>query len=81
MEFKEIKASELGKDPFTMISKQWMLVTTGDVEKYNTMTASWGGFGYIWNKEVATIYIRPSRYTKELLDSNATCSRFVRSNR
>ena len=40
-------------------------VTTGRV---NTMTASWGGVGILWNKPVATIYIRPSRYTKEIID-------------
>lgn len=34
----------------------------------NTMTASWGGFGVMWNKEVAFIVIRPQRYTKEFVD-------------
>ena len=32
------------------------------------MTAAWGGLGYLWNKNVATMYIRPQRYTKEFVD-------------
>lgn len=32
------------------------------------MTASWGGLGVIWNKNVVTVYIRNSRYTKEFID-------------
>ncbi|MDY4910454.1 MAG: hypothetical protein SO115_01040, partial [Sodaliphilus sp.] len=32
--------------------------------------ASWGGIGCLWghNDPVATIYLRPSRYTKEFVD-------------
>ena len=31
---------------------------------------SWGGFGHLWQREVATIYIRPQRYTKAFVDNN-----------
>ena len=47
-----------------------MLVTAGTQEKCNTMTASWGGLGVLWNKPVATAYIRPQRYTKQFLDES-----------
>lgn len=57
-------------NPFRMIGEQWMLVTAGNERGYNTMTASWGGLGVLWNKNVATIYIRPQRYTKEFIDAN-----------
>ena len=43
MAFKEVKIEELSFNPFTKISKEWMLITAGDEEKHNTMTASWGG--------------------------------------
>ena len=55
-------------DIFNLISKDWMLITAGDSTKFNTMTASWGGFGYIWNRPVAYIFIRESRYTHEFMD-------------
>ena len=56
-------------NPFTKIGKEWMLITAGDETKSNTMTASWGGLGIMWNKKVATAYIRPQRYTKEFVDN------------
>ena len=33
------------------------------------MTASWGGVGVLWGKNVVTTYIRPQRYTKEFVDA------------
>lgn len=72
MAFKEIKIEELSFNPFTKIEKEWMLITAGDEEKSNTMTASWGGLGIMWGKNVATAYIRPQRYTKEFVDNSDT---------
>ena len=40
----------------------------GTLEDSNTMTVSWGGVGTMWSLPVATIYIRPQRYTKEFID-------------
>ena len=57
-------------NPFTKIGKEWALVTAGTKEKANPMTVSWGGVGVLWGKNVAFIFIRDSRYTKELLDEN-----------
>jgi len=59
-------------NPFTKIGNEWMLITAGTKEKANTMTASWGGIGVLWGKNVATVYIRESRYTKEFIDQNDT---------
>ena len=70
MGFREVSAEELQFNPFTKIGKEWMLVTAGDEEKHNTMTASWGGMGIMWGKNVVSVYIRPQRYTKEFVDAN-----------
>lgn len=72
MSFKEIKPEEIVGNPFTMIGKQWMLITAGDEKKFNTMTASWGSMGIMWGKKAVTTYIRPQRYTKEFVDTNDT---------
>lgn len=69
--FIEIKATELKENIFDMIGTQWMLVTAGNREKVNTMTASWGGAGIMWGKPVVWIGIRHSRYTKEFVDREA----------
>ena len=72
MAFKEVKAEELQMNPFTKIGKEWMLITAGNEEKCNTMTASWGGVGIMWGKNAVTTYIRAQRYTKEFVDANDT---------
>lgn len=72
MAFKEVKAEELQMNPFTKIGKEWMLITAGNEEKCNTMTASWGGVGIMWGKNAVTTYIRPQRYTKKFVDANDT---------
>ena len=45
-------------------------LSAGNKEKANTMTASWGGLGVMWGKNVAYIVIRPQRYTKEFMDKS-----------
>ena len=68
MAFREISVEQLKDNPFTLINKDWMLITAWDGEKHNTMTASWGGVGELWGKYVSTIYIRPQRYTLEFVE-------------
>lgn len=74
----EIKASSLQKTPFEMIGKDWMLISAGDENKYNTMTASWGGLGVLWNKNVVFAFVRPQRFTFEFLNDSDyfSCSFF-----
>ena len=54
MSFKEIKPEELNFNPFTRIGSDWMLLTAGTEDKFNTMTASWGGAGGFWGKPAVT---------------------------
>ena len=61
---------ELKTDVFKIYDKKWALVTSGTPDDFNTMTISWGGLGTIWNKPVATVYIRTSRLTHEYMDKN-----------
>ncbi len=63
-------------NPFNKIGKEWMLISAYDKEKkgekINTMTASWGGVGVLWNKNVFFCFVRPQRYTKEFIDNTDT---------
>lgn len=70
MSFKKIEISELSFNPFSKIGKEWMLITAGNKDNFNTMTASWGQLGVLWNKNVFTCYIRPNRYTYEFIEKN-----------
>ncbi|MDD6033516.1 MAG: flavin reductase family protein [Oscillospiraceae bacterium] len=64
----ELLPKEIVGNPFAMLAEQWALVTVEDGGKANPMTVSWGGLGVLWSKPVATIYIRPQRYTHQLLE-------------
>lgn len=70
MAFKKIDIAELNFNPFSKIGKEWMLLTSGTAENFNTMTASWGQLGVLWNKNVLTCYIRPNRYTYGYIEDN-----------
>lgn len=69
-QFREINPLDITENAFRLIGKDWMLVTAGNSTKLNTMTASWGGVGVLWNKNVAFSFIRPQRYTLEFIDQN-----------
>ena len=67
-EAKEYKA-------FDLFHKQWALVTTGNMECFNSCTVGWGSLGTLWTRPgksgaVITVYLYPTRYTCELLKSN-----------
>lgn len=73
-ELQKINTREFYCAPFDLIGNQWMLITAKKDEIVNTMTASWGGLGVIWNKNVAYIFVRQSRYTKEFIDGSDSFS-------
>lgn len=68
--FRERTIEAMTFNPFTSIGKEWMLLTAGDEKKYNTMTASWGGVGVMWNKNVVFTFFRPQRYTLEFVENS-----------
>ncbi|MBQ1517554.1 MAG: flavin reductase [Clostridia bacterium] len=67
---KELNAFELNENMISTIGRDWMLVTAGTEESFNTMTVSWGGVGILWNKPVVYTFIRPQRYTYEFLENS-----------
>lgn len=68
--FYEISPKEAG-NAVSLIGDDWMLVTAGNLKDgYNTMTASWGAMGVLWNKPVCISYIRPQRFTYLFAEAN-----------
>lgn len=65
--YDKIEASDLPDNVIQLIGKEWMLVTAGNKGSYNTMIASWGGVGYIWERPSTFIFIRDTRYTYQFL--------------
>lgn len=68
--FKEILPESLTQNPFKLIGEEWMLITAGNLDSFNMMTASWGGLGVLWNKNVAICFVRPTRFTYGLLEKS-----------
>lgn len=69
-EFVEILPEKLDESAFKLIGSDWMLITAGRMDSFNTMTASWGGLGVLWNKNVCYCVIRPQRYTHEFMEKS-----------
>ena len=71
---KKIDIADFNDNVFNKIGKEWMLIGASKDGKANAMTASWGGLGIMWGKNVAYIFIRDSRYTKEFVDNSEDLS-------
>ena len=65
---KKIDVTEISRNPVELIGKQWMLITAGTSERFNCMTASWGGIGFLWNRPVAFVFVRPNRHTVKFIE-------------
>lgn len=70
--YKSISPDKIPGNIIKMLSEDWMLITAGDNTRYNTMTASWGGLGVLYNKPVAICFINPARYTYQLMEKGDT---------
>ena len=70
MNYETIDITQLNDNFFSKIGKSWMLISASKDGMCNTMTASWGGIGVLWNKNVFFCFIRPQRYTKEFCDAS-----------
>lgn len=68
--FTRIKPEDIQDNIFKLIGKDWMLITAGNLQRYNTMTASWGFMGILWNKPIAVCFIRPQRFTLEFVEKS-----------
>lgn len=77
--YRQITPAQFSGNPFSLIGSEWMLVAAAKPDgKINFMTASWGGLGVLWNRNVCFIFVRPSRYTYEFTEAadNITLSFF-----
>lgn len=70
--YKQIAPDKIPGNIIKMLSEDWMLITAGTKDKFNMMTASWGGLGVLYGKPVMTCYINPTRYTYQLMEKNDT---------
>lgn len=69
-EFIKIAPNTINDNLIDLIGNRWMLVTAEKDGVCNTMTASWGGAGVMWNRPSAFVFIRPQRYTFEFVEES-----------
>lgn len=69
--FRTILPGDIPGNVFRLIADDWMLVTAGNLVSWNTMTASWGAMGELWNKKVCFAFVRPQRHTRGFMDSSS----------
>ena len=69
--FNTVSAESLKDNFFSRLDRDWMLITAGTMAHFNTMTASWGTLGILWNKPVAICFIRPQRFTFQFAEKHA----------
>ena len=72
MIFKEVSAKEIKGNLISMISDEWMLISAGNQQSHNMMTASWGFMGEMWGKDTVIAAVRPTRHTFGFLENNDT---------
>ena len=65
---QRIDYTQLELNPFSMIGSESFLLTAGTMNDWNTMTAGWGGLGYIWEEPAAFVFVRESRFTYSFID-------------
>lgn len=70
--YRQIDPESIPGNFIKMVSKDWMLITAGGSDKFNMMTASWGGIGVLYNKPVAICFINPARYTYQIIENSDT---------
>lgn len=68
MSFEKIDLKTYSFKPFPLFAESWALLVAGNLNNHNSMTISWGSFGVLWHNPVATVFVRPQRFTKTFLD-------------
>ena len=70
--FREIQPKEIKGDVFTRTFDDWSVVTAGPKDSFNSMVASWGGWGILMSKPVAWLFLSADRYTLEKIRESKT---------
>ena len=50
--YTKISPQDIPENVVKLIGTEWMIISAGNEEKFNGMTACWGGLG-VWNGPVA----------------------------
>ena len=68
--FTSVSPEEFDENIFNLVGKDFTVITAG--EDPNSMVASWGGVGIMFNKPVTWCFLRANRYTLEKIRQTGT---------
>lgn len=69
MSFQAIHPTALRENVFDFIRLGMPLLSAEHDGRLNTMTVNWGQMGYLWNRCVTTVYVRPQRFTYPIIEA------------
>jgi flavin reductase (DIM6/NTAB) family NADH-FMN oxidoreductase RutF len=70
--FKEIPPEEIADNVFTLVGKDFTVITAGKEDHYNSMTGSGGGLGMLFMRPTTWCILRADRYTLEIIQKEQT---------
>jgi flavin reductase (DIM6/NTAB) family NADH-FMN oxidoreductase RutF len=70
--FNQISPEEICDNVFTLVGKVFPVITAGNEDHYNSMTASGGGLGMIFKKPATWCILQANRYTLEMIQKEQT---------
>jgi flavin reductase (DIM6/NTAB) family NADH-FMN oxidoreductase RutF len=65
--FQPLAPAEMTDNVFKLVGQDFTVITAGTEINYNSMTASWGGWGILFNEPTTWCILRASRYTLEFI--------------
>lgn len=67
---REINTNDLCRyiNPMRMLDQDCAIAIASDGRETNGLTIGWAGFGRLWNKPAATVYVHRTRYSKHIFD-------------
>ena len=70
--FKQISPEEMSDNVFTLVGKDFFVITAGREDHYNSMTGSGGGLGMLFKSPTTWCTLRADRYTLEMIQEEQT---------
>lgn len=70
--FRSIPPEEITENFFKLVGKDYTVITAGKEPLHNSMTASYGGIGILFEEPVTWCFLRANRYTLEVMKKENT---------
>lgn len=70
--FTSIEPTEIAANVFKLVGEDYTVITGGRADDFNSMTASFGGWGQLFDYPTTWCFLRANRYTLEYIKEKKT---------